>query len=546
MADALAPLLLGENFRLNANQPVGTPVTITYAFQDHLPAVLDRSYGDIGATFEPFNDSMRTGTRALLHNIEQVAGVTFVEVKDSDPNAMMRFSGTSLPTVIGVCTYGFAYLPQLDPAGHPVGASGQIWINFSRNLNLNGQDFANQAETILHEVGHVLGLRHPNEGTGDQLLPVAQQTQNYSIMLESPFRPAIWTEILDAMGRPWWQEGYQDKVDYGTLDIQALRYLYGPSLHPIVADDVYRFTDQPAWTTIVDNGGTDTIDASAAHFNSNIDLHESAFSSIAMRNLDQYAAKLSTDIAAIADPAYFYNRLKIFADHGGLYTGADNVGIAPGSVIENATGGFGDDRITGNDVANQLRGMDGNDVLEGDGGDDTIDGGAGTDVAIFRDAMSAYTIRSDADGTITVSGGRDGTDRLTHVELLQFADKVMVALHGDDAMVARLYSAAFGRMPDAGGLAVQLDALHHGASPTQLAANFVASAEFTSRYGANIGDAAFITALYGNVLSRRPDESGMAGQMNALSSAIVTRADLLLNFANSAENQAKADWLLLV
>jgi hypothetical protein len=71
-----------------------------------------------------------------------------------------------------------------------------------------------------------------------------------------------------------------------------------------------------------------------------------------------------------------------------------------------------------------LVGTASNDTLEGDGGNDRIDGGAGTDTAVFRGARSDYTITQPGDGSLVVAGNSalDGTDTLTNVEILKFAD----------------------------------------------------------------------------------------------------------------------------
>ncbi|MGJ3629135.1 M10 family metallopeptidase C-terminal domain-containing protein [Sphingomonas sp. MMS24-JH45] len=53
--------------------------------------------------------------------------------------------------------------------------------------------------------------------------------------------------------------------------------------------------------------------------------------------------------------------------------------IANGVVIENATGGSGNDKLVGNDVANTLKGNAGKDLLVGGLGDDRLEGGVGTD-----------------------------------------------------------------------------------------------------------------------------------------------------------------------
>ena len=56
--------------------------------------------------------------------------------------------------------------------------------------------------------------------------------------------------------------------------------------------------------------------------------------------------------------------------------------IANGTLIENATGGGGSDRITGNWATNVLIGNGGNDVLNGLSGADRIVGGMGADTLI--------------------------------------------------------------------------------------------------------------------------------------------------------------------
>ena len=69
-----------------------------------------------------------------------------------------------------------------------------------------------------------------------------------------------------------------------------------------------------------------------------------------------------------------------------------NVAIAYGTVIENATGGSARDLIHGNEVDNILiglggndviRGFEGNDILIGGLGGDTLTGGAGDDRFVF-------------------------------------------------------------------------------------------------------------------------------------------------------------------
>ncbi len=100
--------------------------------------------------------------------------------------------------------------------------------------------------------------------------------------------------------------------------------------------------------------------------------------------------------------------------------------IDKGKIANHFVGNGGDDTISSEG---------GNDTIEGGAGDDSIDGGDGTaDVAVFYSKKENYQIarNPDADGVdqITVryvgngenSEIDEGTDILTNIELLQFAD----------------------------------------------------------------------------------------------------------------------------
>jgi len=88
--------------------------------------------------------------------------------------------------------------------------------------------------------------------------------------------------------------------------------------------------------------------------------------------------------------------------------------------------------LFGNGGADLIFSGEGNDTLSGGAGDDTIDGNLGEDTAVFSGNHTDYIITVDASyfidpffATATVQqsgGGGDGTDTLTNVEFLQFAD----------------------------------------------------------------------------------------------------------------------------
>ena len=191
--------------------------------------------------------------------------------------------------------------------------------------------------------------------------------------------------------------------------------------------------------------------------------------------------------------------------------------------------------LRGNDT---VRGSSGNDLLGGGPGNDTIDGGAGNDIAFFSGARANYTITSSGSTyTVVDKRGIDGTDTITNVERLQFTDtSVAFDTAGTAGQAFRLYQAAFNRSPDQGGLGFQVKSLDKGASLSQVAASFITSAEFQKTYGA-LDNTAFATQLYQNVLHRAPDAGGLAYHVDNLARG-VSRADVLVVFSESAENQA--------
>ncbi|MDB5364395.1 MAG: hypothetical protein JWM77_322 [Rhodospirillales bacterium] len=216
-------------------------------------------------------------------------------------------------------------------------------------------------------------------------------------------------------------------------------------------------------------------------------------------------------------------------------SGTDAIGGSPFADLVFA--GAGDDTISTGP---------GHDVIVGGAGNDAIDGGSGIDEARFSGPYADYKIEVGRNGVrVTDQVGSDGVDTIKNVEILRFEDKTVFVLGPGDSTIARLYAAAFGRAPDENGLRVQLDALHDGVNAHDLASNFLQSAEFLSRYGTTTDDATYVQLLYRNVLGRDGEDSGFRVQVDALAHGI-GRDQLLLNFADSAENQAhvQGDWLL--
>jgi hypothetical protein len=186
--------------------------------------------------------------------------------------------------------------------------------------------------------------------------------------------------------------------------------------------------------------------------------------------------------------------------------------------------------------ADTINGNSFNNILQGWAGNDRFNGGAGVDTVVLQGLRSQYTVTRSGD-TLTTSGP-DGTDTLTSVERIQFNDaRLAFDTAGNGGQAYRLYQAAFNRTPDQPGLGYQMKALDDGQSLKSVAQNFLASPEFSRTYG-SLDNNAFITRLYENVLHRAPDTGGLAYHRSALDAGGVDRAQLLVNFSESPENQA--------
>lgn len=105
---------------------------------------------------------------------------------------------------------------------------------------------------------------------------------------------------------------------------------------------------------------------------------------------------------------------------------------------------------------------------------------------------------------------------------------------GLSAEVDRLYRAALGRLPDGAGRRYWREERARGASLEDLAARFMSSDEFVESFG-DLDDRAFIEQLYVSVL-RRPGDTAGIDFWTAQLATDMTRADVLVFFAESVEN----------
>jgi Ca2+-binding RTX toxin-like protein len=166
------------------------------------------------------------------------------------------------------------------------------------------------------------------------------------------------------------------------LDILTAHRVYG-DVDIFTVDDIYN-VDADSLMTIWDDGGSDTIVWTGAG---------------ARLSLRFYAA--GADVNPTANLGWS-------GIDSGPFDQADwRFFIAPGSQIENLTGGSGNDWLEGNGADN---------ILQGRAGQDHLDGGNGSDTADFTDRNYISWLVDLAAGTATAVAGGSGTDTLTNIE----------------------------------------------------------------------------------------------------------------------------------
>lgn len=162
------------------------------------------------------------------------------------------------------------------------------------------------------------------------------------------------------------------------------------------------------------------------------------------------------------------------------------------------------------------------------------------DTAVFPGVQAEFSFTKTATG-YTVPIWPTYTVELTSVERVLFTesdDALALSLDGNLGQVYRLYQAAFDRTPDKIGFGFWLSVSDAGQALTAIAQTFIDSPEFADLYGAGTSNAAFVDALYDNVLHRDGDATGVAFWNGVLDQG-ASRAVVLTEFSESAENHAQ-------
>lgn len=337
----------------------------TFGFASVLPeyAASDPQYSG----FSTFNPQQQAMTLLALSAWSDVADVAF-----HDP-------------VFGAGQINFANSSTLSEAvaGHAFGPGfsswhSDVWINSTIDFNINPEIGNRGHYTLLHEIGHTIGLEHPGDYEAADG-PV--NFHSHAGSHEDTFQYSIMSYFSET----------HSGADFGGFfgqtpmlnDIAIIQERYGANLTTRSGDTVYGFNDntgsvlfdftvnQKPALSIWDAGGTDTLDVSGFFQDATVNLIAGEFSSVA-----------------------------------GM---TDNLSIARGAEIENTVTGSGNDTIIGN------------------ASDNLIDGGTGSDTFVL--ALPDTDVQLvNLDTGLTILHSVFGTDQLTNIETIEFStDAVSVA-----------------------------------------------------------------------------------------------------------------------
>ena len=384
--------------------------TITYSFNTSIPD----SYNDYGTelttNWAALSSSQQATVQTIMDEIDDLLNITFQEVAtDGD----IRYN--IVDTEEGVS--GFSFYPAESP---DYGGDVFLSTNFNTTPDSYGMEPGEQGwATIVHEMGHAVGLKHPFEGT--YTLSQSEDDITHSIMSYTNAHGNIYEFSNTPSGGASYQQKELAPQLFSLFDVEALQSIYGVNTAENTQDNVYTYlyTDF-ALVTLWDAGGTDTIDISSGQGYSVIDLNGGTLNSVDTYNLSQVTSYYQNTISGYQDWV-----ASTLSSDTGLYMGEKNLGIPEGVIIENVNTGDQNDTVYDNFVDNVINLGGGDDTLyAGRGGFDTVDGGSGNDKLILSTNQADVEVTYAADsGRYTLQTDNYGISMIG-IESVLFSDTV--------------------------------------------------------------------------------------------------------------------------
>ena len=390
--------------------------SITYSFNSTIPSSYYKE-DNLTTNFTPLNSTQQNRVNSIM---KEIASLIDTPIEHLSSDGMIRLNIIDIPETN---TSGFTFLP-----GNYDEIQGDIFLNSKFNSDLQEYGIEKGEDgylTLIHEIGHALGLKHPFEG--EHQLPTAQDDINHTVMSYS-YNNALTPIISFTDTQITLNFKKVLPLFYSSYDIATLQSLYGTNKNTNTENNTYSISyNDYKITTIWDAGGVDTIDLSNTKGKNIIDLRDGSINSADMQTLEGVIASLKdiTKENGISqyDEMIAQNVTKIHNQEQ-LYLGANNLSIASGVIIENLFTGSANDIITDNEVNNTIVAGDGDDIIYmGHGGYDKVYGGEGEDKIILELPSTEVEINPYQEGYIV--SNETFIIELENIESIAFSDTIL-------------------------------------------------------------------------------------------------------------------------
>lgn len=212
---------------------------------------------------EAFSAAQQAATRGAFTYLQQVTGIEFRETT-SGTGAQIHLANMDLDGAFttGLCSWQASYRHTANNTLTEYSASAYVYLDnanyraANQNLTPGGQGY----ETLLHELGHALGLKHPfyeNTGEPQIVLPTAEDNTSYTIMSYTQSGPHSSTYSPYDIAALNWLYGRDGlRGEYGINSTSGGRYITGSDKSETLMGT--QFND-----ILQGNGGDDMIDGGA-------------------------------------------------------------------------------------------------------------------------------------------------------------------------------------------------------------------------------------------------------------------------------------------